>query len=109
MLHAIIQSASPMQPFVARRRIGINPHLAIYDNYRKGAHVVGEGIERTTACQVKAGVMPVAGENSIFNTAPIQGKTHVGTSIVHGADLSIMVEHGNCVAPTSNHGTAALL
>jgi hypothetical protein len=47
--------------------------------------LVGELVERTTALQIEARVVPVAGQDAVSQGAPVQGEAHVGTAVVHGA------------------------
>ena len=40
--------------------------------------------------------MPVTGQDAVLDRAPVQRKPHVGTAVVHGVDLSVVVvEHGD--------------
>src|SRR5262245_28385384 len=93
---------------LACRRRGIHPDLAVNDTGRKGAHVVSKGIERTTARQVKAGVVPVAGENAVFNRPSIQWESHMRTAVIDGIHVTIVIIDGNGMAAAGHHHTAVL-
>ena len=98
-----------MPAFIPGRRLRVDPCLAVDHSYRETAHIVGEGIEGATAGQVEAGMVPVTGEDAVFDAAPVQGKAHVGTAVVYGVDLTLVVEHRDGVPPAGDHGAAARL
>ena len=81
-----------MLDFVASLRFRVYPHFTIYYLHRATAHVGGEGIEGATAGEVETGVVPVAGEDAVFDAATVQGEAHVRTAVVHSMNLAIMVE-----------------
>jgi hypothetical protein len=64
----------------------------------EAANIVGELVEGSAAFEVEAGVMPVAGEDAVFDRAAIQGKAHVGAAVVYGVDFVIVGEQGDNMA-----------
>ena len=109
VLHAIFQPPLPVLPLVTGSGRRVDPYLAVRHVHRKRAHVVGKWVEGAAAGQLKPGVVPVAGEDSIPDAAPFQGKAHVGTTVVHRVDLPVVEEDGDGVSPTGYHGAAPLL
>jgi hypothetical protein len=49
--------------------------------------VVGPQVERASARQVKASVVPVAGKDPVGDRAAVEWKAHVRAAIVDGVDL----------------------
>src|SRR5512132_3289782 len=80
----------------ARRKI--DPDVAIAKLDREGAHVVGKLVEGAAGGEVEAGVVPMAGEDAIFDSALAEGETHVGAAVVHSEDLAAGGEEGEGVA-----------
>jgi hypothetical protein len=76
----------------------IYPYFVITHLDGKGAHIVGELVKGAAAFQIEAGVMPVAGEDTILHRASVQGETHMRTAIVNGIDLALMGEEGDDMA-----------
>ena len=78
------------RPVLPRREI--DPHLAVPDLHGKDARLVGELVEGPAALEIEAGVVPVAGQDAVLQGAPVQGKAHVGTAVVHGVHPAIVEE-----------------
>ena len=68
-----------------RRRV--HPHLAVASLRGEGADVVGPEVEGAAGGQVEAGVVPVTGQDTVLDGAPVQGEAHVGAAVVNGMDL----------------------
>ena len=80
---AITQTTPQMFTHISARR-DIDPNLAIADFYWKSAYIVGKLVECAAAGEVKAGVMPVTGEDAIMYCAAIQRKAHVWAAVIDG-------------------------
>ena len=109
VLHAVLQPAAPVAGLIPVRRHRVNPDLPVHHLYWKGAHVVGEGVEGAPAGKFKPGVVPVAGKNAVLHAAPVQGKPHVGTAVVHRVHLPVVAEDGDGVSTAGNHGAPLFL
>jgi hypothetical protein len=70
----------------------IHPHLAVTDLHREYACLVGELVECTTALQVEAGVVPVAGQDAVLYGPSVQREPHVGAAVVHGVYPAVVEE-----------------
>src|SRR5271155_2962133 len=58
-----------------------------------GRDVVCPQIECAAGAQVKAGVMPVASQNAVFNRAAVQWEAEMGTAIVEREDMAAIVHY----------------
>ncbi len=67
----------------------IDPDLIMADLHREGREIIRPGLEGSAAHHIKAGIVPIAGEQTIFHGSPMEGKPHVGTAIVYGIDNEI--------------------
>ena len=65
VLQPISQALAQIRRTVLPRR-EINPYLTVSDLDREYACLVGKQVEGSTALEVKAGVMPVTGEDAIL-------------------------------------------
>lgn len=72
---------------------GAHPHLTVAHFDGIGGNVVRPRVQRSPAFHIKAGVMPVAGENAVAQTAHVQRKAHVRTPVVQGDDFPLVVDH----------------
>jgi hypothetical protein len=61
----------------------IYPNSTVPDFDRESPDIVSPLVKCAPALQVKAGMMPVAGENPIFYCPPVQRKAHMGTAIIN--------------------------
>ena len=87
--------------------IWIDEYGVVDDRYRKRSNVVGEGVEGAAACEVETGVVPVAGEDAVFDGAAVEGEAHVGASVVDGGEGFVFNENGDGVSGASDDGAAA--
>src|SRR6185437_15581774 len=58
--------------------------------------------------QVKAGVMPVAGQDATVQAALVQRETHVWTAIVDREDLALVPEHRDAVSVAADDQASLL-
>ena len=92
-----------MSGFVPRRRGWVYPHFTINDANGEGPDIIGEEIESAATGQIESGMMPVASQNTILDTATVQGESHVGTPVIKSVHLPIMVKHSQGVSSTGYH------
>ena len=92
LLEALFQAAQ-----VPAGRVRLGPqhdeHVAVLHLHAVGADVVGERVEGAARDQVKAGVVPVAGQKPVFDGPPVEREAHVGAAVVHGERLAVAQEH----------------
>jgi hypothetical protein len=56
----------------------------------KTADIIGPLVKRSPALQVEAGVVPVAGQDSVFYGSTIQGKAHMRAAVVYSINFIIV-------------------
>ena len=64
----------------------IDPHLVPADVDRVGSNIAGPGIERPTGRDIEAGMVPVAGQDTVLDGPAMQWEAHVRAAIVQGID-----------------------
>ena len=67
--------------------------------HRVGPHVVGEGVEGAARLEVEASVVPVAGQQSVLDRAPVQRKAHVWAAVVHRVRTPVGPEDAHRLGP----------
>ena len=65
----------------------VHPHLPVTDLHRKDARVIRPLIKGPATGEIKTCMVPMTCQNAIFYRAAVQGKTHMGASVVHSVDL----------------------
>jgi hypothetical protein len=70
----------------------IHPHLAVPNLHREDTRFIGELVEGPAALQIEACVVPVAGQDAVAHAPPVQGESHVGTTIVHSVHAAVVKE-----------------
>ena len=98
-----------MRYLIPGGRLLVHPDYAVGYTYRIAADVVGEGIESPATGEIEPGVMPVAGEDAVLDTSPVQGETHVGTTVVDREQLAVVVKHRDGVTAAGDHRATARL
>ena len=89
---AIVEPLAPM-----RCRIGVaegrpHPNLGVTYFDGTGRHVVGPQIEGAAARKVEAGVVPVAGQDTVLDAPAVERKAHVRTAIVERENALVGVD-----------------
>ena len=108
MLQAIFQSSGPVGGFVPGWRRWVYPHFTINDASGKGPDIIREEIKGTATGQIESGMMPMACQNAILDTATVQGESHVRTPVIKSVHLPIVVKHSEGVSPSGYHGASPL-
>src|SRR5262249_30795795 len=83
-----------------------HPHLPVDDAHVAKRDVVRPQIEGGAAAQVEAGMMPMAGENAIFDAAAVERKAHMRAAVVERNHVIAVGDNG--AAGRSDHHTAAV-
>ena len=98
---AVVESTAPVAGGLGMADGRGDPDLAIalsslahFD--RAGRHVVGPQVERAAAREIEAGMVPMAGQDPILDTAAFEREAHVRASVVEREDAPAVVddEHG---------------
>ena len=69
-----------------------HPDLAVSQLDRARGRVVRPQIEGAAAFEVKAGVVPVAGEDAVLDAAPVEREAHVRAPIVERKDAPVVMD-----------------
>jgi hypothetical protein len=67
----------------------IEPNFAITDFYRKRGDIISPRVECSAAGEVEAGIVPGTGNNAIFASTTLEGKTHVRATVINCIDLIV--------------------
>jgi hypothetical protein len=79
-----------------------HPHDTIaYLDCRRG-NIVGPKIKGATASEIKTGVMPMAGQDAVFDRASMERKSEMGAAIIEGKHLSIIIDDEQRIAGSAN-------
>ena len=104
MLQALAQAIAPVGVAVRVACPPANPQSPVPELDRGGRDVVRPEIESPTAGEVKAGVMPMAGQNPIFNRAPVKRKTEMWATIIKSKELAPIMHDQQRTCTAANHG-----
>ena len=92
MPEAVVEPLAPMRCRISVTESRPHPDLAVTPLGGASRHVVCPQIEGTATREIEAGVVPVAGQDSILNATPIQRKAHMRTAIVEREDATFVVD-----------------
>ena len=79
-------------------RCDIDPEGIAAHFHRERAHIVGKLVKGAAGRQVKAGIMPVTGEDAVVDRAFVKRKPHVRAAVVHTVDFAVVLEQRHGVA-----------
>jgi hypothetical protein len=68
-----------------------DPHNAVPYLDRCGGNVVSPKVEGAATRQVKTGVVPMAGEDAVFDRASMERKSKVGTAVIESKYLAVSI------------------
>src|SRR5262249_56848536 len=83
---AVRKPLTPVRAGIGMTERGLDPDVAIAHLDRTDRYVVRPQIEGTAAFEIEAGVVPMTGQDAVLDTAALERKTHVRTTIVEGED-----------------------
>src|SRR5687768_15075215 len=109
VLQPLLQTRGPMLHRVARGRRRIYPHPIANEGHGEGPHVVGEWVKGTPAREVETRMVPMAGQNAVFDRTSVQWESHMRAAIIDGIHLTAVVEHGDGMAFTGDDHAPSLL
>src|SRR5262249_36296883 len=80
-----------------RRRIGmtergVHPDVTIAHFDRADRYVVRPQIESAAAFEIEASVVPMAGQDAVFDAAALEREAHVRAAIIQGTDTPAVVD-----------------
>src|SRR5262245_23209765 len=80
-LESVPQALALMSTCISTQR-QVHPNHRIADLHREDGYVVGPLVERSAAGQVETGVVPMAGQNALFDGSTVQREAHVWAPVV---------------------------
>ena len=92
MRKAVVEPLAPMRSRIEVAKDGPHPDFAVTHLGGAGRHVVCPQIEGTATREIEAGVVLVAGQGAVLDTAAIQGKAHMRAAIVEREDTTFVVD-----------------
>jgi hypothetical protein len=92
MRKAVVEPLAPMRSRIEVAKDGPHPDFAVTHLGGAGRYVVCPQIEGTATREIEAGVVPVAGQGAVLDTAAIQGKAHMRAAIVEREDTTFVVD-----------------
>ena len=98
LLQALIELSRPVCAAILLDGPRVEPDATVAHLDAERGDIVSEGIEGATAGEVELGVMPVAGEDPVFDGAPVEREAHVRTTIVDGVDLALIQQYEHSAA-----------
>ena len=75
----------------------VDPYDSFGDSDIEGCHIISERIKCASAAKIEPRVVPVAGQDAVPYSTPVQRKAHVGTPIVYSKRTFFVRENGNCM------------
>src|SRR5215471_17372179 len=84
----------------------IHPNLLATHLHREDLNIIRKLVKRPARAEIKACLMPVAGENAIAAGATIQGKAHVGAAVIQRVHVPGRVPEDKST-PSDMHGLAS--
>jgi hypothetical protein len=92
MCDALCEPPMPVPRRIRMSERGRRPVVAIARLDRAARYIVGPEVESATAFQIEAGVVPMAGQDAVLDSTPLEREAHVWTTIVEGEDAPAVVD-----------------
>ena len=86
------KSLAPVRGRIGVSDCGLHPNFAIAQFDREGRNVVGPQVKSAAAFEIEAGVMPMAGQDTVLDGAAIEWEAHVRASIVEGKTSAAVID-----------------
>jgi len=92
VLQPLAQPVAPVIIAIGVARPSADPHRSLVAQLdRSGRNIIRPEIESAAAGEVKAGVMPVTGQNAVFNRAAVKRETEVRATVIERVDAILIV------------------
>ena len=98
LLQAFVEPAQQLR-YAVDGGLDRDDDVVAFDAHRVGADIVGEGIEGAARLEVEAGVVPVAGQQTVFDRAPVQGEAQVRAAVVDRVGPAVAPEDAHRLRP----------
>ena len=93
MGQAVRKPLTPVRGEIGMSERGLHPDVTIAHLDRADRHVVRPQVEGAAAFEIEAGVVPMTGQDPVFDTAPLEREAHVWATIVEDEDAAAVVDN----------------
>ena len=100
---AVGQPLLPVACRVGMGELGLHPDLSVTHLDQVDWYIVRPQVEGAAAFDSEASVVPMTGQDAIFDAAALEREAHVGATIVEGDDASAVVDHEDRTMVTVHH------
>ena len=104
--HAIREPAAPVTHRVGMVEHGLYPDVFPADLDRTGRDVVRPQVERAAAGQIEPGVMPMAGQDAVFDRPTVEREAHMRAAVVERAETPLLADHEHRPVASPQHHPA---
>jgi hypothetical protein len=92
VLQPLAQPVAPVIIAIGVARTAADPHPSVVPQFdHRGRDIVRPEIESAAAGEVKAGMMPVTGQDAVFNRAAVKRETEVRAAVIEREDTILIV------------------
>jgi hypothetical protein len=90
---AVGKPPTPVRSGIGMTEGGFHPDFALAHLDREDRCVVCPKIESTAAFEIETGVVPMTGQDAVFDAPPLEREAHVRATIVEGEDTAAVVDN----------------
>src|SRR5215469_7133491 len=90
---AVGKPLSPVRGGIGMTEGGLYPDLAITQFNREDRYVICPQIKGAATCEIETCVVPMTGQDPVFDTAPLEREAHVWATIVEDEDAAAVVDN----------------
>jgi hypothetical protein len=103
LLQPLAQSVAPVGVTVGIAGLWTHPHDAVAYLDCRRRNVVGPKVKGAATGQVKAGMMPMAGQDAVFDRASMERKSKMRATVIEGEHLPVIIDDEQPTASTANN------
>src|SRR6266498_2974266 len=92
LFQSLPQSIPPVGVAVGVTGVRTDPHRAVPNFDRRRGNVVGPEVKGAATGEVKTGVVPMAGQDAVFDRAAMERKSKMRAAVVEGKHPSIIID-----------------
>ena len=109
VLEPVRKPLPPVRGGVCMTGRSFHPNLAIAKFDREDRYVIRPQIKGAAAFEIEPGVVPMTGQDTVLDTAPLERETHVRATIVEGEDAPAVIDHKDWTMAAVQHEPAPSL
>ena len=100
---AVRKPLMPVRRGIGMPERGLHPDVAIAHLDRADRYVVGPKVEGAAAFEIEAGMVPMTGQDAVFDAAALKRKSHMRATIVEREDTSPVVDDEDWTMATAHN------